>query len=724
MRRVASSLLCLLAVGFSSFAQAPAPQVSNDKQAPVFKNGGGEEVLLDVVVRDKKGRQINDLKQSDFQVFDNGSQKSIKSFRLVQGTESISSSGAKSQLDPLRQIRLVTLIFHNLDQNGRLLCRDAALTLIKSELGQNVYMSVLSIGHSLQAIQPFTNDRELLKKAINRATGGANDFTQDSAQVVSQLTQLVGPFQGGSQDLASQAANMQTGGGGTGAAGAPSGPSAADAAMAQMMLQMLTATTEDAATDSGRNAIYSLLNAVKEQYRLPGRKSILLFSSGFSVPQGADTAFQNVISIANRSNVSFYAIDSHGLTIRSANQDSIQDLGAAASQARANATPGVNVTADMAKSQDRAMDSGKANTQDTLARLSKETGGELIANTNDFKNPVRRISEEIQTYYEISYDPQIEKYDGSLRTISVKTDDTNYRVQARSSYFALPPDLASNGQVVLPYEVPLLKALDQKPLTKDFAFKSAGMHFRSIAGAPTCDVVLDIPIGNLTLTEDKAAGQFEGRLAYVAIVKDSQGKILKKFRNEIALKITPDKLEAFKAGHFVYAEPFQVSPGRYTLEAAVLDGAGEKVSARKSSFMVPAVGSALGLSSVAVVRNMKPAASGSNPDDPMLLRGQLITPYVDPTVKKSDADGLPFYVVIYADKSNSEKPVLTMEFSKDGQVLGNVSADPGAPDAQGRIPYIATAPLKSFEPGNYQVRFIAKQGSAGAAETVTFTLEP
>ena len=393
--------------------------------------------------------------------------------------------------------------------------------------------------------------------------------------------------------------------------------------------------------------------------------------------------------------------------------------------ARANATPGQNVSMDGAKSQDRAMDSGKANTQDTLGRLAKETGGDLIANTNDFKNPVRRISEDIETYYEISYDPQIEKYDGSLRTISVKADDPGYRVQSRSSYFALPPSLTAKGQVILPYEVPLLKALDQKPLPKDFAFKSAGMHFRGAGDAPTCDVVLDVPIGNLTLKQDPAAKDFEGTLAYVALVKDGQGQILKKFRNQVALKITADKLDAFKAGHFVYAEPFQLSPGRYTLEAAVLDSAGEKLSARKSSFIVPAIGQQVEHQQYCqVVRNMKPADPSGNPNDPLLMEHQVVTPYVDPTIKKSELSGLPFYVVVYADKSSTEKPNLVMEFSKDGQVLGNVPAQLGAADPQGRIQYVATAPLASFDPGSYQVRFLAKQGSEGAAETVSFTLEP
>jgi VWFA-related protein len=144
---------------------APAAPATDDKAA--FK-ARAEETVLDVVVRDKKGRQVNDLKESDFTVTDDGQTRPIKSFRLVDGTEAVNSSGGRMQLDPLRQLRLITLVFQGGDQNGKKLARDAALELIKGELAQNVYISVMAIDHKLQALQPFTNDRLLLRKAIAR----------------------------------------------------------------------------------------------------------------------------------------------------------------------------------------------------------------------------------------------------------------------------------------------------------------------------------------------------------------------------------------------------------------------------------------------------------------------------------------------------------------------------------------------------------------------------
>ncbi len=108
---VAAAISLAILVSSAKAQTAPA----GDSQSPTFK-AGGEEVVVDVVVRDKKGHLIKDLKSDNFRVLDNGQQRPIKTFRLVEGREAVSSSGARTQLDPLRQIRLVTLIYQRLLQ--------------------------------------------------------------------------------------------------------------------------------------------------------------------------------------------------------------------------------------------------------------------------------------------------------------------------------------------------------------------------------------------------------------------------------------------------------------------------------------------------------------------------------------------------------------------------------------------------------------------------------
>src|SRR3954467_2575573 len=75
-----------------------------------------DEVLLDLIVRDKKGKPVTDLKPEDLTVFDNGVKQKLTSFRLVSGAEAIGTNGAKTALDPFRQVRLVTLAFEAMNE--------------------------------------------------------------------------------------------------------------------------------------------------------------------------------------------------------------------------------------------------------------------------------------------------------------------------------------------------------------------------------------------------------------------------------------------------------------------------------------------------------------------------------------------------------------------------------------------------------------------------------
>jgi len=503
------------------------------------------------------------------------------------------------------------------------------------------------------------------------------------------------------------------------------GAAFANVAMAQILLTMIETEKSNAMAESGRTEIWALLDAVKEQYRLPGRKTILYFSEGgFVIPIGMEEPFKTVISIANRSNVSFYPIDAQGLTTTSANSAGIDQLRRAAQSSQDQQTGGSSapVRPDEANLFDSAINTTRANTQNTLASLADSTGGTLIANTNDFRTPLRKLAEDIQTYYEISYNPDIKAYDGSFRKIAINMNSSDLRVQSRSGYVALPPALAATGSVLHAYEVPLLEALSSAQPPQSFAFHSVGMHYRGQLNEPVCDLVVDVPLADVTF-EKKLADQFGGRLSYVALLKNAEGEIVKKFENEIPITVPSTKLDALKASHFIYTEHFDLPPGHYTVETAVLDGAGRRISARKSSLMMPPPSTALGISSVSVIRSTKDKDSTTDSADPFLVGSKLISPTLSPMVSKANSPTLSFYVVIYPDKTASAPPKLSMEFSRNGVVLGSGSPALGQPDNDGRIQYVATAPIAQLEPGEIGIRFIVTQGAEKAEESVAFTLQ-
>ena len=85
-------------------------------------------VLLDVVVRDKKGRPVRDLRPEELQVFENGQRRELTSFRLVEGQvseERVAQATASGlQPDPNRQVSLVTMVFDKL-MDGRQLSQQS-----------------------------------------------------------------------------------------------------------------------------------------------------------------------------------------------------------------------------------------------------------------------------------------------------------------------------------------------------------------------------------------------------------------------------------------------------------------------------------------------------------------------------------------------------------------------------------------------------------------------
>ncbi|MCJ7504678.1 MAG: VWA domain-containing protein, partial [Acidobacteriia bacterium] len=411
-------------MGLAVYAQQPqTPSVVG----PAVK-GTSEEVLLDVVVRDKKGHRVDNLKPEDFQIFDNGEPKKITSFRLVHGGEAIGTSGTgstRTQLDPLRQIRLVTMIFRCSDNTSRRLARDAALDLLKGELPQNVYVAIMVIDFKLEVLQAFTNDTALLRQAIDRATrSDVTDFAKDTELVRTLLEHRLGP---GESYWPPEFAGPAPG----------PGSGTALKIMDDMLLEIIRKEQSYGIMQAGRTTIYSLLDLVKEQYRLPGRKTVLYFSAGFVKPQELDEPFEQVVSIANRSNVSFYTVDAQGLMTTSTNRAAIDMLYRTAQTAQ-------SVAADTGGGAsgwgviDEAIGSTRANPQTALEELAESTGGTMIANTNDLRGPLQKLAEDIQTYYEISYNPEIKTYDGSFRKITIKLASSDLRVQSRSGYIALP----------------------------------------------------------------------------------------------------------------------------------------------------------------------------------------------------------------------------------------------------------------------------------------------
>ncbi len=679
IRARAAVIAAALAFSPAWFAQQQtAPQ---DGGKPTVTTNA-QEVLLDVVVRDKKGRFIPDLTKDQFQVTDDGQPVKPTSFRVVRSGDKV--------------LRAVTMVFEHVDVQDRALAREAGMDVLKSEPDPEVYFAVFAIDQQMAAIQQFTRDRAALKKAIERATSGAFlQFAEDAAQVRKEVQ----------QQLASASADAN------------------EKLLARAMLKMATVDQTMDRQEPGRAVIFSLAGLARSQADLPGRKSLLYFTRGLTVPDHLQQPFESLISTANRANVSVYALGVHGLDISAENAGANALLDSAAKQGSAAQT-GADTHASPSQiaretlAVDQAVQGGRANVLNSLDTLSRQTGGFPIFNTNDLKAPLRRAAEDLESYYEISYTPDIKKYDGTFRKISVHTDVADARLQARSGYFALPPEASPD---LLPYEMPLLAALGTMPLPRTFAFHATTMRFHPGKDEAQCAFLLEAPFKDLTLQEQGDSVMMH--LGVVTLIKNSAGTVVEKFSQDVPVKFPADKKAGLQASNFIFNRHFELAPGRYTVESAVGDFLGNKVSARKAVLVVPVASTGVTLSNLSLVRSFQPNAAGTDDMDPFHFQGGKVTPSLDDQVHGGKGAKLSIFFVVYPDPAEPGKPELQAQLLQDGKPIGGGALDLPPAEKDGSIPYVASFPIDTLPAGQYQIRVIAKQGSIARDQTALFTIE-
>src|ERR1022692_3432757 len=277
------NLITILLVSVTlCFAQQPAPQNPPPVDSQSTIRSTSQEVLLDVVVRDKKGRQVKDLTAKDLVITDDGEHQTIRSFRFINGIDAPTEAGATATvpegtpyggMDPLRQIRIITLVFGRLGDDGRNNARTAVNDLLKNETGPNLFFAVFSIDQRLSVLQQYTTNKELVRKAVLKVTSSASSlYKSESDQIEQEVRTLA------TMDAAS--ASVTTPGAGVSA----SSGSFASVALAQLTLNMMQFSQSLDRTLQGRSDLFSLEALVNQQYRLPGRKTIMYFCEGLPLP--------------------------------------------------------------------------------------------------------------------------------------------------------------------------------------------------------------------------------------------------------------------------------------------------------------------------------------------------------------------------------------------------------------------------------------------------------
>src|SRR5580765_4886355 len=172
------ALIVILAGTALTAGQAPTPQ---SPQPPTFKVQV-DYVEVDIVVTDKQGKHVRDLKKEDFQVLEDGKAQTISAFTMVDipveradrplFAASPIEPDVKTNETPFDGRVYVMVIDDMHTRFGRSpRVKIAAKQFIERHLGANDLMAVVHTFGANSANQEFTTNKKLLLAAVDKTMG-------------------------------------------------------------------------------------------------------------------------------------------------------------------------------------------------------------------------------------------------------------------------------------------------------------------------------------------------------------------------------------------------------------------------------------------------------------------------------------------------------------------------------------------------------------------------
>lgn len=700
MRRIIFAvLLSLLAAGA-------------DGQAPTVRTGT-TEVLVDVVVRDKKAKIVRDLKPEEIQVLEDGVPQTIRHFELFEGrtpgddtgpASAATSAAALARTTPaaqaplvrtLREATIVSVVVGSLNPEGRKSARDAVRDFIKNELRPNTLVGVFAWTYAgMQTLQGYTNDGARISEAMERAVKWTGLRKIDDPDLVPDTVE-----------------------------NATSPVRTAPGPVEEIESMLATHWIEEYldAYDASMRELLAIRELAQAQARLPGRKLVFLFAGGLIVHPDTVEVLKSAISAANRSNVTIYSVD----TIRDVGQNleaGRRLLAAAANSSMATQTAAINggsraVTSDQVVMFENAESSIRADERGNLRVLAESTGGASLP-VQDLREPFRRAMEEARTHYELTYSPARSENDGRFRKIEVKVARAGVKVFARSGYYALP---LLRGEEIYPFEMATLEAINATPAPQQLDFHSEVLRFRPGSQRSQLAFAFQISVRGLSVSEDKDWAKVH--VSITALIRDAQGQVVDKLSKDLPYAVPRAKADELRRGVVSFTTPFRLPPGRYSVETAAVDRDSARAGVRRSMLVVPPPPDGLAVSDLVLVRSVAPAEEPHSAADPLLARGGKVVPEVSAVVDRDFPGDLLFYGVGYPPLGIQKPLRATLDILSDGQPIVRSPETDVPVEANSAAPFLASLPRAKLQPGHYEAVLTLRYGDQSVRSEATFVVE-
>lgn len=617
-------------------------------------------VSLDVMVKDKKGKAITDLKSEDFFLSENGVRQNIEFFDSTlatrnnpgqRGTISV-STGTRTPNNLPRNI--ISLVLDGQTTEGPNLkhVREGMTKYIRERITDSDSVALFAISGGLQLLQPFTQDKAKLISAVEHADGISTGSKTGEQRGINEAMAAIRD-----QLAAAPAGEITT----------PAGGSAAAQAMISRRVLEQYVQMRSALSSQQTRPVLAGLAAICEGLRsIPGKKTLVVFSQGFIAPQNLDWQVQSTIDIANRANVAIYIIDSSGLTGGTPQSGALVP-GSALSAISAATSQENRIRAGAGESVfDISRQEGLNRQQDLLYRISGDTGGQFIKNTNDIAGGLERIDEEIRSRYTLAYRSTDPNFDGSFRKVKIEVRRPDAKVMARPGYYAIPP-----SQVVpfSPEDRKLLANFETISAHPTLPLFLQLNSFRSQPGYYIVPLSFEIPPTAVEFGKKGDKQRFQ--LDVLGLVRaEGDDKILSRLGGNFDVELTAKQYESILTDKIFYRQDIQLEAGAYTIDLVVKDRLSGKVAARRQMLTLPVTDAEFSATEAVLSRHAEPLRPPpTGPVDVLSVGNVLIRP--SPSREFQTSDSLIIFFNLYNATPATEtgKPLVrvTVTLMKDGK---------------------------------------------------------
>ncbi|HKD59439.1 MAG TPA: VWA domain-containing protein [Terracidiphilus sp.] len=722
-------------------AKPPASEAAPDAGAQVpTLSSNTNEVTLDLVVKDKKHRPVLDLKAEDLVVTDNDVPVKLNGFHLVSGNAVADSD------------HLVTLVFDHFTGPPAKIAEVIALKILKMLPSKGYSCAVLDIPGRLRLIQGFTNHDPAADAVKIITEKAAADRTQKI-----ELTYTGGVIHRNEQadpavtKAVEEAEKYMIAVARTGADPAGTHVDLKTRAQYQALMEALQDSQKEMQDHHTFPNLAGLLALIRSQQKFPERKSLIYFTQNMRMDSAGKEMVKIVTGAAGQAGVSIYIVDldamnSQGryqmvnallngqkpynpapITIGSGPGGSetvipMQQEGPAGVQGaptgQGPSWGAAQTIAQMTDFQRNGFDFRDIEApKNPLADLAKDTGGLYIDAQDSVKRPLQQMLQDMTTFYQASYIPPIQDYDGSFRTIAVKPANAQLDIKTKTGYFALAPGAEAG---IRPFEVPLLNLFNQSNMPQDVKFHAAVLQFGELPEGNTGTVAIDVPISGLETNKDTHTNLFTAHVSIVAEIKDKNGTVVEHFGENISKRGAGESLESDPTSSIILQRHFLAIPGQYLLEAAVYDELGLKYGAQRIVFEIPQKQMTPSLSSIVLVKKVDTINDDNDdPLEPMRYEKGKITPNLSGFVPAGEK-GLSLFFILHPDPQSKEPVTLEMEASRNGSPGRRTPLALNLKDPDGNVPYMASFKGANLAPGDYNVKAFMTQGGKTAVQAVSF----